>query len=530
MSSKALVAAAHLVAGLAILCVSVAVQGGGSESGEVTGTLTLHIGKDIRTAELKYVYAEADQNNGFDVTFTDQPLPEDPVERWKYSELMSAEGKLNVLKLYLEPGGKLATSMVYRPITTSPDFDSGGYLYDRIGKEFDPEKYDFKPRNDEFAELNVHVTGNKTIEGTIRSRLLKNDDGARYPEMKFQYQVKFKARITPESESKAKTLPEGGGEPGKTYLAFYAAVMTQDVEKIKKAVTVEQAKTFEGTNAKKRAAKLKALLLPLNQVVGSSYATFVSNSGRCARVMISQDVQFVKKYWTDAKLNHTPPAPLTSFALSQLPWDPQNHMRAPRGYNRVPQTASVRLIQEAGQWKIDWLLLYCEPVNLFWHLDHYQTMEERYEASEKVRKAEEPAESESVEEMFEIENGTPLTAGGGEAGKAYLEFCAAEKAGNKQAVVKYLHGAQAALYADPALTITRGAFIWKEGSSLHYVGIRVVDGISDGSRAVLNVQAVRQGRNSTGRVLMVLEDRQWKVDTEKWQTDATTKTAPRKRR
>ena len=100
----------------------------------------------------------------------------------------------------------------------------------------------------------------------------------------------------------------------------------------------------------------QALLLPLKQVVGSSYATFISNAGRWARVTITEDVQFVKKYWTQVKLNHTPPAPLTSFALSELPWDPQNHRPAPRGYNRVPQSAYVRMHLDGGQWS-DWLLL-----------------------------------------------------------------------------------------------------------------------------------------------------------------------------
>ena len=523
-------ALALLVVTPVLPCVAAPAPDPGGRSGEVIGTLRLQIGKETRTVELKHVYAEADKKyGGITVTFTDQPLPEDPVERCKYSELMSAEGKLHILRLYLEPDGKVSTSLVYRPITTSPYFDSGGFLFDRSGKEYDVKKQEHTPRNDEFEEVKVRVIGNRTLEGTIRSRLLKDDDGGRYPEMKFQYQVKFKAGIAAESDSTARTLPEGGGEPGKAYLAFYGAVMAADLEKVKQAVTVDQLKAFEGANAKKHLAKLKSLLLPLKQVVSPSYATFISNSGRCARLTISEDPQFVKKYWTEVKLKHTPPAPLTSFALSELPWDPQNHMPAPRGYNRVPQSAYVRLILDGGQWKIDWLQLYCEPVNVFWHLDAFQTMEERYEASEKNRAAEEPDESESDAEVFEIENGAPLTAGGGEPGKAYLEFCAAEKSGNKQAILKYLRGEQAALYADPALTITSGAFIWKESSSLDYVGIRVVSGASDGARAVLNVQAVRQGRKSTGKVLMVLEARQWKVDIEKWQTDAATKPAPRKR-
>ena len=46
----------------------------------------------------------------------------------------------------------------------------------------------------------------------------------------------------------------------------------------------------------------------------------------------------------------------------------------------------------------------------------------------------------------------------------------------------------------------------------------------------LNVQAMRQARNTTGKVLMVWENRQWKVDMEKWRTDAGTKTVPQKRR
>lgn len=88
-----------LLAGLAARCVTATAQHRGGESGEVTGTLTLQMGKDTKTVPLKYVYAEADRHNGgFDLSFTDQPLPEDPVQRWRYSELMAAEGKLCELK------------------------------------------------------------------------------------------------------------------------------------------------------------------------------------------------------------------------------------------------------------------------------------------------------------------------------------------------------------------------------------------------------------------------------------------------
>jgi hypothetical protein len=64
-------------------------QGSANASGEVVGTLKIQIGKETKTVDLKHVYAEASRVYNFiEVTLSDKPLPADPVERWRYEELM----------------------------------------------------------------------------------------------------------------------------------------------------------------------------------------------------------------------------------------------------------------------------------------------------------------------------------------------------------------------------------------------------------------------------------------------------------
>jgi hypothetical protein len=46
-----------------------------------------------------------------------------------------------------------------------------------------------------------------------------------------------------------------------------------------------------------------------------------------------------------------------------------------------------------------------------------------------------------------------------------------------------------------------------------------MSGVSNGGEAILDVRAMRQGRKTAGKVFMILENGQWKVDGEKWKTD-----------
>jgi hypothetical protein len=166
--------------------------------------------------------------------------------------------------------------------------------------------------------------------------------------------------------------------------------------------------------------------------------------------------------------------------------------------------ANALLVVEGGEWKIDWWTFFgSDQENLISNVETFKTSEEAERAIE--------------EEYWRIEGTTPLAAGGGQAGKAYLEYCQAERAGNKSAMLKYLTGAQHDLYAEPGLTIKRGATIWKEGSALDYTNIEVLGGRAGAEEALLEVQAMRRGARIKGRVMMILEEGQWKVDREDWQ-------------
>ena len=178
------------------------------------------------------------------------------------------------------------------------------------------------------------------------------------------------------------------------------------------------------------------------------------------------------------------------------------------------------MVLEGGQWKVEWFFLHHDTTDLLSQLNTYKTREEQYNES---MKAEEEGRRKEEEESRTIENASPLPAGGGDPGKAYLEFCQAERAGNKKQLVKYLTGAQFDLYNHPALTITKGAFIWKESSALDYANLEIVSGVANKEKAVLEVQAIRLGYRTTGTVLMILEEGQWKVDDETWQTDTSKK-------
>ena len=153
---------------------------------------------------------------------------------------------------------------------------------------------------------------------------------------------------------------------------------------------------------------------------------------------------------------------------------------------------------------MNWFTFHLQPLNLISNIETYKTQEE--------------AETEEVEAYWRIDDAEPLAAGGGEAGKAYLAYCQAEKAGNKKVMLKYLTGEQHALYAEPGVTIRRGATIWKEGSALEYLNLEITGGKTNDEEVVLEVRGARRGKPITGRVMMILEDGQWKVDREEWKT------------
>jgi hypothetical protein len=165
----------------------------------------------------------------------------------------------------------------------------------------------------------------------------------------------------------------------------------------------------------------------------------------------------------------------------------------------------TRLVVENGQWKIDWQLFQSFDSHTLLHLDTYKTFAERDEEDRQKAAAYRKAE----EELFRLINAKPLPVGGGDAGKAYLEFCNAEKAKDKATYLKFVTGEQAEFFSKPDKTIGRGGYAWNDNSAVDYQNLKVTVGVTAGNKAVLNVSAARSQVYSNFEL-------RWKVIKQVW--------------
>ncbi len=560
-----------------LFCVSAMAQG----KEQASGSLTIGEGATAQKIELKHVYAareygEADRP--ILLTFTDKPLPTDPVERVKYLAAMSRAGKLNVLQVEIYRKEVQSSYVMCGACQTASHF-SGSKIYynnreeDELREEDDEQIFDLKTLDAETISGTVHSTlvydYDALQEWRIRDGSEDDSDESsakkQMPKAAYQYRVTFNAALRKEREM-ARVLPEGGGEAGKAYLAFHNAVVAANASEIRRWLSASAQKKFSGSAA--QVARLKSLVEPY-KLIGQST---ISKTGKFA-LMNVQDIphdiphearkdlpkpdSLIPVYGDPLftiPMPPPPPAPAMPTSPMSTPPPPpppppgagkSARTKSPRGGvpgwapggvrggvpggipggayappTRYPVTGEVRLVSEGGQWKVEWLFLDHATDDLLSQLDTYKTREERYT---EMAKAEAEARRKEEEESWKIENAKPLPAGGGEAGKAYLEFCQSERTGNKKQMVKYLTGAQFDLYNNPGLTITKGAFIWKESSALDYSNIEIVSGMANAEEAVLEVKAIRLGYRTTGKVFMILEEGQWKVNDESWQTDTSKK-------
>jgi hypothetical protein len=186
----------------------------------------------------------------------------------------------------------------------------------------------------------------------------------------------------------------------------------------------------------------------------------------------------------------------------------------------------IRMVVENGQWKIDWLTHEYVGLHTLLHLPNYKTSAERI--AEDSRKAE--AASKAEAELFRLDKPRPLAVGGGEAGKAYLEFCNAEKANGKATYLKFVTGKQAEFFSQPDKATGRGGYAWVDNSAVDYPNLNVLGGMTAGNKVVLNVSSAlaypylnyEVRRSDTGKVLMMNEGGQWKVIKQVWKYGKTT--------
>lgn len=470
-------------------------QTGSTLEGEATGEITISDGDNTKTIKLKHAYVFFSS-----LYFTDKPLPEDSMLWSKYIPVMAGDGRLNALHISTR-------SFDDKLLVGTADIHSQIYC----GACECKDDFGLSRPIMGYGKLEQKVV-NQTVSGKTYSAAYQFYCGQE-KSLEAKFEVEFKAsKIAPQRHSEA---VEGEDKPGMAYSQFYKAVMAEDAGTVKKLVASEHAKFFEGANAQKNIARLKSFTQPFSRV-WMTYFHLGDKSAELNLQEVGQGIEPRPKQMFKTKLGSRPSPP----PPPPPPAAPPKVVRVPKARGRAPsqvtggvpsrpkhseKLAQALMVLENGEWKVDWWMLHLEDVNLLSNLEKYKTREE--------------VEKEQEEEYWQIDDSEPLPAGGGEAGKAYLEYSQAERAGNKKAMLKYLTGSQHELYANPGLTIKRGATIWKEGSALEYANIEVRAGKANQEWALLEVQATRKGKPITGMVMMILEDGQWKVDREQWKTN-----------
>jgi hypothetical protein len=525
-------------------------QSASNAGGKATGKITINDGKTNKTVELKHVYASRDADSperGLRLTFTDKPLPADTVARWNYARVMAAEGKLHTLIIFLNPIQEIDYSALCLDTSGTAASDRECWMnFEGAGEA----SYD-EPADEQVFEPKVY--SEQAVSGVVRSSSLTAAD-YRNRNARFQYQVTFDAAIESDS-SEVRNLSEASG-PARAFLEFLKSLTS--VEAAKGFLASERQKVFDGPEGQKRLARLKTLLQPVKSV---SQPAYISADGKVALLAVSNEkpvnsVTPPPSPASDPDSGQDPPALPGGLWSEPLPSWPSRHPKytvvspvepppppppppaAPPARRIAPpvevtyMVASVRMILEGGRWKVDWLLFEQEGPNALLRLDTYKSFQER----DKELTAQGLAEAKAEQERFKIVGGTRLVAGGGEAGKAYLDYVRAEKTADKDSYVKYLTGEQAEFFSQPDRKLGVGGYRWIENSSGDLTNIRVTGGLSQGNKTVLNVtgeQIYKTERytlksSGTGKVLMMMEGGQWKVLRQQWNMSRPAMTTTRR--
>lgn len=112
------------------------------------------------------------------------------------------------------------------------------------------------------------------------------------------------------------------------------------------------------------------------------------------------------------------------------------------------------------------------------------------------------------------QSGTPLPAGGGDPGKAYLACQEEIRQGNFDGMVACMSAERAAemAQADPAEAQEMFGFL----QMMQATDMKVLGGSLDGDTATLNVEGMQDTEKVTATVTMVREDGAWKIERESW--------------
>lgn len=112
--------------------------------------------------------------------------------------------------------------------------------------------------------------------------------------------------------------------------------------------------------------------------------------------------------------------------------------------------------------------------------------------------------------------GTPLPAGGGEPGKAYLAYLKVMASGDMKAFL----GSVAAARAKEASSDPDFKKLFPMLQAMQPKGVKVTSGAVNGNTATLLVTGKDDNQVSNGTITMVKEGNAWKVEREEWKTSS----------
>ncbi|PYQ53769.1 MAG: hypothetical protein DMF59_01005 [Acidobacteria bacterium] len=216
-----------------------------TDPGTASGTMTV----GGKKTQLRYAVAKTTEN-GFDKKKTDIVvlLSNIPVTVEEFSNIgkmmdLSDSGKLTGVEVEITPEKKIISGMLY-----SPDFHFQGNSFSAVGMhEFEPTK----------------LTKNEAA-----GKLASSHESS-FKDVKFSYSATFDAVVkAPKAEAPAKLkgtpVPAGGGDIGKSYLAFVQNVQKGNMPAVLGGVTAERAKQMNDDPDFKKLFPLMQMMEPKN--------------------------------------------------------------------------------------------------------------------------------------------------------------------------------------------------------------------------------------------------------------------------
>ncbi len=207
-----------IVVACAVCFAALSAPAWGGEEGTASGTFTL----DGKTAKLGHAYAMA-QPNTFEKDKTDIAvlITERPLQNGALGDLEDLLDAVQDMKesswvfFKIDDSGKPVFETIYQPVLGENRLMMSGFTH---------------------AEFHGQAPGKGRTEGTFRTKKAEEFVGHAYElDVTFKAPVVQAKRPEPLPDAKSgKALPRDGGEPGKAYMAYHAALMKKDIAEFRK--------------------------------------------------------------------------------------------------------------------------------------------------------------------------------------------------------------------------------------------------------------------------------------------------------